>query len=75
MSKEYESEQNKEVLDEKELSDEEKREIYIDGLKNANNNFAPIRHDGNTTTNQYGGFRKKRQKKNKATKASRKNNR
>lgn len=62
-----------------ELTDDEKRELLINGLKELNSsksNFKPIIQKGNKTINNYGTtYKKKRQKKNKLQKKSRKINR
>jgi len=61
---------------ENELTDEEKREIYIQQLKESKIKYQSIKHKGKTTINQFGSdYRKKRQRKNKMAKASRKANR
>ena len=60
----------------RELTDDEKKELYIKQLKESRKVFKSIRHDGNVTTNQFGSaYRKKRKRRNKLTKASRKANR
>lgn len=60
----------------RELTDDEKKELYVKQLKESRKVFKPIKHDGNVTTNQFGtNYRKKRQRRNKLTKASRKANR
>jgi len=66
-----------ELLDEeKELTEEEKREELIKQLKESKIRFNPIKHIGNVTINQFGNdYKKKRQKKNKAQKKSRRLNR
>ena len=58
-----------------ELTDEEKREIYIQHLKDSRKVFNPIKHIGNKTINPYGvAYKKKRQNKNKMAKNSRRMN-
>lgn len=60
----------------RELTDEEKKEIYLLELKRSRKVFNPIKHDGNVTTNQFNAkYKQKRRRRNKLTKASRKNNR
>jgi hypothetical protein len=64
------------IVEVRELTDEEKREILIKQLKDSHVRFKPIKHDGKVTTNQFGAaYKKKRQRRNKLAKASRKNNR
>jgi len=60
----------------RELSDDEKKELYIKQLKESRRVFNPVKHNGNVTTNQFGAkYKQKRKRKNKLTKASRKANR
>lgn len=62
--------------EEKELTDEEKRELFINALKESKIKFKNVTHKGNITTVKFGAeYRKKRQRKNRAQKASRKANR
>lgn len=62
--------------EEVELTDEEKRELYIQQLKDARKSFFPIKHHGNKTTNQFGmKYKQNRKRKNQLTKASRRTNR
>lgn len=64
------------VVETRELTDGEKREILIHQLKESHVRFKPIKHKGNVTTNQFGAeYKKKRQRRNKLAKASRKANR
>jgi hypothetical protein len=66
---------SEEISTEEELSEEEKREIFIKELKKSKikNAFRPIKHDGKITTNQFGTkYHKKRRVKNKQQKKSRK---
>lgn len=64
------------VVEERELTDEEKREVKIKELKNSNINFKPLKHKGNITINQFDrNYKKKRNKKLKQTRKSRKANR
>jgi hypothetical protein len=64
------------VEEEKELTEEEKREIFIKALKESKIRFRNVKHDGNITTVKFGAeYRKKRQRKNRMQKASRKANR
>ena len=69
---------SEEPIEEKELTDEEKKAIFIQNLKNFhknNHNFRPIKQVGKYTTNQFGiDYKKKRQKKNKIQRKSRKLN-
>lgn len=59
-----------------ELTDEEKREIYIKELKASKMRFKPVKHIGNVTVNNYGTkFKKERKRKNKQVKKSRRTNR
>lgn len=76
------SEKNQSAVDEKdkeeqkELTDEEKHELYIEALKKSKIKYKAIVHNGDKTINKFGSkYKKKRQKKNKATKKSRKANR
>jgi hypothetical protein len=66
-----------EIKDEKrELTDEEKKEIYIQQLKESRIKFKPIVHKGKLTINKFDtNYKEKRRKKNKQTKISRKANR
>jgi hypothetical protein len=76
ISQEFVTEDGFEPEDEKELTEEEKRELIIRQLKNKTKTFHPIKYRGKTTINQFGeSYKKKRQKKNKQAKASRKANR
>jgi hypothetical protein len=60
----------------KELSDEEKHELFVKQLKESKIKFRPIKQVGNKTINKYGtAFKKKRKVKNKLAKKSRKANR
>lgn len=60
----------------KELTEEEKREIFIKTLKESKIKFHPVKHDGSITTNQFGAsYRKARKRKNRIQKKSRKNSR
>ena len=62
--------------EEKELTEEEKRQLFIQALKDSRIRFHNVKHDGNITTVKFGTeYRKKRQRKNRAQKASRKANR
>jgi thiamine phosphate synthase YjbQ (UPF0047 family) len=62
--------------EEKELTEEEKRELFIKALKDSKIRFKNVKHDGNITTVKFGtDYRKKRQRKNRMQKASRKANR
>ena len=64
------------VEEEKELTEEEKRELFIKQLKESKIRFKNVKHDGNITTVKFGtDYRKKRQRKNRMQKASRKANR
>ena len=64
------------IPEEVELTDEEKKKIFIEQLKKARMKFNPIKQKGNVTTNQFGTtFKKKRAQKNKQAKASRRANR
>ena len=61
---------------EKELTDEEKRVLKIQYLKESRIRFKSVRSNGKVTTNQYNNdYRKNRQRKNKTQKKSRKINR
>lgn len=60
----------------RELTDEEKKEIYLLELKRSKQVFQPIKHDGNRTTNQFGSnYKQKRKRKNSLSKKSRRANR
>jgi len=60
----------------RELTDDEKKEIYVLELKKSKQKFQSVRHNGNKTTNQFdSNYKKKRKNRNKQTKASRKANR
>jgi len=60
----------------RELSDDEKKELYVKQLKESRKVFKPVQHNGKTTTNQFGlAYRQKRKRRNKLAKASRKANR
>jgi hypothetical protein len=62
--------------EEKELTEEEKHELFIKTLKESKIKFRNVKHDGNITTVKFGAeYRKKRQHKNRMQKASRKANR
>jgi len=64
------------VVETRELTDEEKKEILIQQLKESRMRFNPIKHNGNVTTNRFGAaYRQKRKNRNKLAKASRKANR
>jgi hypothetical protein len=55
------------------LTDEQKREIFIEQLKESKIHFRNVTHDGNVTTSKFGaGYRKTRQNKNKAQRRARK---
>jgi len=59
-----------------ELTDEEKREIYIKELKASKMRFKPVKHVGNVTVNNYGTkFKKERKRKNVQARKARKTNR
>lgn len=59
-----------------ELTDEEKKEIYIQQLKASILHHKPITHKGNVTINTFGKAKKKhRQKRNKMRKTANKRNR
>jgi hypothetical protein len=78
LSEEISSEDETLITEEepKELTEEEKHELFIKQLKESKIRFKPIKQDGNITTNQFPtSYKKKRQKKNKAQKASRRNSR
>lgn len=63
-------------VDIRELSDDEKKELYIKQLKESRKVFKSVRHNGNVTTNQFGtAYKQKRKRRNKMAKASRKANR
>lgn len=58
------------------LTDEEKKELFIRQLKQSKIHFKNTVHKGNVTITKFGAeYRKKRQRKNKEQKASRKGNR
>jgi glutaredoxin len=60
----------------RELTDDEKKELYIKQLKESRRVFNPVKHNGNKTTNQFGSkYKQKRKRRNKLAKASRKANR
>ena len=62
--------------EEKELTEEEKRELFINALKESKIRFKNVKHNGNITTVKFGtAYRKERRRKNRAQKASRKANR
>jgi len=62
--------------EEKELTDEEKRELFINALKESKIRFRNVTHKGNVTTVKFGtAYRKERRRKNRAQRASRKVNR
>jgi len=64
------------VVETRELTDEEKREILIVQLKESKLKFKNSIHDGNVTHTKFGAaYKKKRQHRNKLAKASRKANR
>ena len=64
------------VVERRELTDEEKREVIVHELKESRKVFNPIKQNGKITTNQYGSkYRQKRKRKNSLTKKSRKANR
>lgn len=69
--------QNEEEVKEKEeLTDEEKHELFVKQLKEANKTFRPLKHIGNKTINKFDrSYKNKRNKKNRMTKKSRKANR
>jgi hypothetical protein len=55
------------------LTDEQKKEIFIEQLKESKIHFRNVVHDGNKTTSKFGAdYRKKRQNKNKAQRKARK---
>jgi hypothetical protein len=55
------------------LTDEQKREIFIEQLKESKIHFRNVVHDGKVTTSKFGaGYRKTRQNKNKAQRKARK---
>ncbi|MFW6225376.1 MAG: hypothetical protein ACOC3V_00290 [bacterium] len=67
---------NEIIENKKELTDDEKKEIYIQELKNSRIKFKNTSHVGNFTTTKFDKvYKKKRQKRNKLAKNSRKNNR
>jgi hypothetical protein len=60
----------------RELTDDEKKELYIKQLKESRRVFKPVQHNGKITTNQFGTkYKQKRKRRNKLAKASRKANR
>jgi hypothetical protein len=60
----------------KELTEEEKKELYIKQLKEARVKSHPIKHKGNLTINQFPiSYKKERKRKNKIQRQSRKANR
>jgi len=60
----------------RELTDDEKKELFTLQLKESRKVFKPVKHNGNKTTNQFGsGYKQKRKRKNAQTKKSRKANR
>jgi len=62
--------------EEVELTEEEKKALKLQYLKESKIRFKPVNTRGNVTTNKFGNdYRKKRQQKNKAQKNSRKINR
>ena len=62
-------------VEEKELSDEEKKEIYIEQLKKSRMTFNPITHMGKETVNKFGdGYKKHRKRRNSLAKKTRSNN-
>jgi len=64
------------VVETRELTDDEKKELLVKQLKESRTNFHPIKQDGNITTNKYGSkFKATRKRKNKAAKSSRRKNR
>lgn len=65
-----------ETIESQELTEEEKRELYIKELKESKIRFKPIKHIGNVTINQFGKkYKKERARKNRAVKKSRRANR
>lgn len=59
----------------KELTEEEKHELFIKTLKESKIRFRNVTHKGNITTVKFGAdYRKKRQRKNRLKNASRKTN-
>ena len=65
-----------EEVDVRELTDDEKKELYVKQLKESRRVFKPVKHNGNVTTNQFGSkYRQKRKRRNKQKKVSRKANR
>ena len=61
---------------EEELTEEQKKELYVQQLKNSKIRFQSTETKGNITINKFGyDYKKKRQHKNKAQKNSRKINR
>ena len=64
------------VVERRELTDEEKREVIVHELKASRKVFNPIKQQGNKTTNQFGNkYKQKRKRRNSLTKKSRKANR
>lgn len=64
------------VVEKRELTDEEKREIYLQELRESRIRFKNTVHNGNVTRTQFGTkYKQKRKRKNKLAKASRKTNR
>ena len=58
------------------LPEEEKKELYINQLKETRVRFHQIKHKGNLTTNQFDiSYKKERKRKNKIQRQSRKANR
>lgn len=61
------------LAESEDLTDEQKKEIFIEQLKESKIHFRNVVHDGNKTTSKFGAdYRKKRQNKNKAQRKSRK---
>jgi hypothetical protein len=61
------------LAESEDLTDEQKREIFIEQLKESKIHFRNVVHDGNKTTSKFGAdYRKKRQNKNKAQRKARK---
>ena len=62
--------------EERELTDEEKKELLIEQLKHARKIFVPIKNIGKITTNQFGAvYKENRRRKNKVQRKSRSINR
>ena len=62
--------------EEKELTDEEKKELLIKQLKYARQRFTPIKHFGKITINQFpSAYKENRRRKNKVQRKSRSINR